>query len=71
MVFCHKKQGVLSKSPCFEIFIPGNVVFDTMCKWFTNMDIIDKAALVRGYKNCNYITGHKNICDITKKNGSR
>ena len=31
------------------------------------MDIIDETTLVKGYKNCNYITGHKNICDITKK----
>lgn len=30
--FCHKKQGVLSKSPRFEIFIPEDIVFNTMCK---------------------------------------
>ena len=36
--FCYKKQGVLSISPCFIIFIPGDIVFDTMCKWFTSMD---------------------------------
>lgn len=46
--FCHKKQGVLSKSPCFIIFIQEDIVFNTICKWFTNMDIIYKAALVRG-----------------------
>lgn len=48
--FCYIKQGVLSKSPCFIIFIPEDIVFNTICKWFTNMDIIYKAALVRGYK---------------------
>lgn len=48
--FCYKKQGVLLKSQCFIIFIPVYVVFDTMCKLFTNMDIIDKAALVKGHK---------------------
>lgn len=57
--FCHKKQGVLLISPCFIIFILEYIVFDTICKWFTNMDIIDKAALVTGYKNCNDVTGHK------------
>lgn len=31
------------------------------------MDIIDKNALVKGYKNCNDMTGYKNICDTTKK----
>nr|DAU70312.1 MAG TPA: hypothetical protein [Caudoviricetes sp.] len=30
--FCYKKQGVLLKSPCFVIFIPEDIVFDTMCK---------------------------------------
>lgn len=48
--FCYIKQGVLLKSPCFEMFIPEDIVFNTICKWFTNMDIIDKAALVKGYK---------------------
>lgn len=48
--FCHKKQGVLSKSQRFKMLIPGDVVFDTMCKWFPNMDIIDKTALIKGYK---------------------
>ena len=48
--FYYKKQWVLSKSPCF-----------LMCKWFTNMDIIDKTVLVKGYKNCNDMTGYKNF----------
>lgn len=48
--FCHKKQGVLSISPCFIILILEDIVFNTMCKWFTNMDIIDETALVKGYK---------------------
>ena len=54
--FYYKKQGVLSISQSFKMFIPGDIVFDTMCKWFPKVDIIDKTALVKGYKNCNDMT---------------
>lgn len=50
VVFCHKKQGVLSISPYFMILIQDNIVFNTMCKGIPNMDIIYKIALVKGYK---------------------
>ena len=46
--FCYKKQGVLLKSQRFKILIPGDIVFNTMCKGFPNMDIIDKVTLVKG-----------------------
>ena len=70
MVFAIKKQGVLLKSPCFLIFIPGDVVFDTMCKWFPNMDIIDKTALIKGYKIV-MIWQDIKIYMMWLKNGSR
>lgn len=68
--FCHKKQGVLSKSQRFKMLIPGDVVFDTMCKWFPNMDIIDKTALIKGYKIV-MIWQDVKIYMMWLKNGSR
>ena len=55
MVFTMK-----NKEFCWKVRVfADTVIFYTMCKWFTNMNIIDKAALVAGYKNCNDMTGHK------------
>ena len=43
-----------------RVFADG-VIFYTICKGFLIMDIIDKITLVKGYKNCNDMTGYKNF----------
>lgn len=57
VVFVIKNKEFCQKVRVFA----DDVIFYVMCKGFPDVDIMRNAALTKGYKNCNSMTGYKNF----------